>query len=130
MRTKTKITYLGRRISTKNRITHVYTDENGERITFRKKLGLLAIGTIFECETEGDSYFGPYKPVGRVDYDISDLIARDHSETFLLKINNKYRKIPESEFSQSISVLKEIKRGLPHSQKGIFLAKIIKELGF
>lgn len=127
-----RLTYIGRAINTKNKLSYMYENQLGKQLLFSKKLkGIENIGTTIEVTNEGDGvYHGPYDIIGNCNNKekLSKWQNDDRMMSTKHRLQNDILKESKDHYEESLKPLKEIYRNLHPTMREIFIIKLILDL--
>jgi hypothetical protein len=125
-----RITYIGKRMTSKLKLLEFYLDtESNEKLIFKKKLEVThSLGAVLEVERTDDGVKGPFKNVGRHSID-SDITMWSTQQAEAIEHNRQLKEDREQSDAHIDSLIAAVKANTytPAERKRV-LSYIIQKL--
>lgn len=126
-----KLTYQGKRLSSKGRILYSYLNPNGnDDERYPKKLKNVSIGGIIEVTKTENGVKPPYEYKGRHsnENDFPNRVEADWAAQKKHELLREMKKVPKTEYHKIVQRLNSIISNLPRNQRKLFKPKLIMDL--
>lgn len=129
-----KLTYIGRAITSKNKVSHRYLENDGPLVALYDKMLLphMSVGTILTAIETENGVSGPYRFVGKVTDQtlLTEWSNADYLVGKTLQLEKDIKAVSKTEYDNIVAKLNFQLSQIPSSQRKLFAMRLMCDLKF